>query len=106
MEEGTIENVMFRNALVRNCTKSLKICFNNPSNSTVSEGFELNTKPLLCMKCLSIKRILHLQGHKPLILQNITLLSLARIRRREFAVTLLDRLDIDKNYLKKYCLQI
>lgn len=106
MEEGTIENIMFRNAWVRKCTKSLKICFNNPRNTTVSAGLELNMKPLLCMKCLTIKNILHFQGHRSLILQNITPLSLARIRRREFAVTLLDRLDIDNNYLKKYCLKI
>lgn len=75
-------------------------------NSIVSAGFELNMKPLLCMKCLAIKNILHFQGHRSLILQNITPRSLARIRRREFAVTLLDRLDIDNNYLKKYCLKI
>lgn len=55
MEEGTMENVMFQNAWVRKCTKSLKICFNNPRNSTVSAGFELNMKPLLCMKSLAIK---------------------------------------------------
>lgn len=47
MEEDTIENAMFPNAWVRKFTKSLKICFNNPRNSTVSAGFELNLKPLL-----------------------------------------------------------
>lgn len=70
---------------------------NNPRQSTRSAARELNIKHSTLHKVL--KRVLHFRSYKLQIVQKITRQDWAR--RREFAVTMLDRLETDNNFLNR-----